>query len=98
MTEVGLIRGLVNTKLITLGGLIGYFCISLPCAIILGFKFELGVYGLWTGLIFGSVFMCIYYKVLISYYFDWDVLSEKAMERNKLVEEYSKQKEINKIE
>jgi MATE family multidrug resistance protein len=87
MTEVGIIRGLVNTKLITLGGMIGYFCISLPSAIILGFYFELGVYGFWCGLALGSTFMCIYYKLLITFHFNWEELSQKAMKRNQIVEQ-----------
>jgi MATE family multidrug resistance protein len=78
---VGIIRGLVQTKLTTIGGLIGYFCISLPLACIFAFKYELGVFGLWIGMIFGSFFMAIYYKWLLDHYFDWEKLKEEAAAR-----------------
>jgi MATE family multidrug resistance protein len=69
---MGIVRGLSHTKLISIGGFIGYFCIAIPTSAVLAFKFDLGLFGLWLGLIFGSIFMNIYNKWLCIIHLDWE--------------------------
>lgn len=79
--EAGLIRGLYHSKLITVGGFIGYFIVALPMSVICAFHLNMGVYGLWLGLIFGSMFLCLYYKWLLQLHIDWDETTRVAVER-----------------
>jgi MATE family multidrug resistance protein len=77
MVEVGIVRGLCHTKMITLGGFIGFFLISLPLSVVFCFHLNYGVYGLWLGLLFGSLFLCFYNKWLLNCYLDWDKITEE---------------------
>jgi MATE family multidrug resistance protein len=50
---IGVLRGLTDVKGPTIITFIAYWLISLPVAYILGFHFELGVDGVWIGLLIG---------------------------------------------
>lgn len=50
---IGILRGLTDVKIPTAITFIAYWLISLPIAYILGFIFELGVQGVWIGLLIG---------------------------------------------
>jgi MATE family multidrug resistance protein len=50
---IGILRGLTDVKAPTLITFIAYWIIGLPVGYILGFIFELGVQGVWIGLLIG---------------------------------------------
>jgi len=50
---IGILRGLTDVKMPTIITFISYWIISLPIGYILGFTFELGVQGVWIGLLIG---------------------------------------------
>ena len=50
---IGILRGLTDVKMPTIITFIAYWVISLPIGYILGFAFELGVQGVWIGLLIG---------------------------------------------
>ena len=50
---IGILRGLTDVKAPTLITFIAYWIIGLPIGYILGFSFELGVQGIWIGLLIG---------------------------------------------
>jgi len=50
---IGILRGLTDVKAPTLITFIAYWIIGLPVGYILGFTFELGVQGVWIGLLIG---------------------------------------------
>lgn len=50
---IGILRGLTDVKLPTIITFIAYWVISLPIGYVLGFRFELGVQGVWIGLLIG---------------------------------------------
>ena len=50
---IGILRGLTDVKIPTLITFVAYWVISLPIGYVLGFTFELGVQGVWVGLLIG---------------------------------------------
>jgi MATE family multidrug resistance protein len=50
---LGVLRGLEDVKIPGLISLLAYWVVALPLGYALGFKFGLGVYGVWTGLLVG---------------------------------------------
>ena len=50
---LGVLRGLEDVKVPSLISLLAYWVAALPMGYILGFKFGMGVYGVWTGLLVG---------------------------------------------
>ncbi|NWF88174.1 MAG: MATE family efflux transporter [Ignavibacteriaceae bacterium] len=50
---IGILRGLTDVKYPTIITFTAYWVISLPIGYILGFTFELGVQGIWIGLLIG---------------------------------------------
>ena len=50
---IGILRGLTDVKFPTMITFIAYWVISLPVGYLLGFTFELGVQGIWIGLLIG---------------------------------------------
>jgi hypothetical protein len=54
------------------------------------------VFGLWKGMIFGSLFMAVYYKWLLDHYFDWNKLIEEAAARHDKLKEESAKTELHK--
>jgi MATE family multidrug resistance protein len=58
-TGLGVLRGLSDVKIPTLLALISYWLIALPLAYVLGFRFNLGVYGIWFGLSAGLIFAAL---------------------------------------
>ena len=51
----GVLRGLGKTKHASIAGFISYWIISLPMEYLFAFHYDLGVLGLWIGMMFGSV-------------------------------------------
>ncbi|CAI0468278.1 unnamed protein product [Linum tenue] len=54
-----------------------YYVVGLPLGCILGFKFEQGVKGIWTGMI-GGTFMQMVILLWVTYRADWNIEVEKA--------------------
>jgi MATE family multidrug resistance protein len=50
---IGILRGLTDVKIPTAITFIAYWLVGLPVGYLLGFTFELGVQGVWYGLLFG---------------------------------------------
>ncbi|MFI5236665.1 MAG: MATE family efflux transporter [Ignavibacteriales bacterium] len=50
---IGILRGLTDVKIPTAITFIAYWIVGLPIGYILGFNFELGVQGVWIGLLLG---------------------------------------------
>ena len=56
---LGVLRGLEDVKVPGLISLVAYWVVALPMGYILGFKMGMGVYGVWTGLLFGLTIAAI---------------------------------------
>jgi MATE family multidrug resistance protein len=50
---IGILRGLTDVKIPTAITFIAYWIVGLPVGYLLGFNYELGVQGVWIGLLFG---------------------------------------------
>lgn len=50
---LGILRGLTDVKIPTLVTFLAYWVIAIPLGYVLGFWFDLGVYGIWYGLLIG---------------------------------------------
>jgi len=50
---IGILRGLTDVKIPTAITFIAYWIVGLPVGYLLGFTFEMGVQGVWIGLLFG---------------------------------------------
>ncbi|HSW55688.1 MAG TPA: MATE family efflux transporter [Ignavibacteriaceae bacterium] len=50
---IGILRGLTDVKIPTAITFIAYWIVGLPVGYLLGFNFEMGVQGVWIGLLFG---------------------------------------------
>ena len=59
VTALGILRGLSDVKIPTFIAMAAYWGIALPVAYYLGFKQNLGVYGIWFGLCAGLMFAAI---------------------------------------
>ncbi len=57
---LGVLRGLSDVKIPTVIALTAYWGIDLPVAYFLGFKQNMGVYGIWFGLTSGLVFAALF--------------------------------------
>ncbi|KAK7252416.1 hypothetical protein RIF29_36340 [Crotalaria pallida] len=55
-----------------------YYCIGMPLGYLLGFVFNLGVKGVWAGLIFGGTLIQTLILTAITIRCDWDKEAEKA--------------------
>jgi MATE family multidrug resistance protein len=56
---LGILRGLSDIRIPTFLALTAYWLVALPLAYILGFAFNLGIYGIWFGLSAGLIFSAI---------------------------------------
>lgn len=64
---IGALRGAADTKFAFVANVIGYWVIGLPIALLLGFKFGMGVVGFWWGFVAGLT--CV--AILVFLRFDW---------------------------
>ena len=60
VTALGILRGLSDVKIPTFIAMTAYWAIALPMAYFLGFKQNMGVYGIWFGLCAGLMFAAIF--------------------------------------
>lgn len=56
---LGVLRGLTDVKIPTIVTFISYWMVAMPLGYILGFIFDLGVYGVWYGLLSGLTLAAI---------------------------------------
>ncbi|HWY37651.1 MAG TPA: MATE family efflux transporter, partial [Bacteroidia bacterium] len=59
VTALGVLRGLSDVKIPAFVAMIAYWGMALPAAYLLGFKLNMGVYGIWFGLCLGLMFAAI---------------------------------------
>lgn len=64
---VGICRGLTDVKIPTLITFVAYWIISLPIGYLLGFQFDLGVEGVWVGLLIGLTCSAIMLTLRFNY-------------------------------
>ncbi|MCS7053642.1 MAG: MATE family efflux transporter [Ignavibacterium sp.] len=64
---VGICRGLTDVKIPTLITFVAYWIISLPIGYLLGFQFDLGVEGVWIGLLIGLTCSAIMLTLRFNY-------------------------------
>ncbi|XP_050207971.1 protein DETOXIFICATION 27-like [Mercurialis annua] len=55
-----------------------YYFIGVPLGFVMGWVFNLGVMGIWAGMIFGGTAVQTLILALITYYCDWEKEAEKA--------------------
>lgn len=55
----GVLRGAGDTKFAFYANIVGHWCIGLPVALLLGFRFGLGIVGLWWGLCVGLTVVAV---------------------------------------
>jgi MATE family multidrug resistance protein len=56
---IGILRGLKDTRTPMLMAVIAYWVIGMPTALLLGFAFGLGGWGIWLGLACGLAVACV---------------------------------------
>jgi len=49
----GLLRGMARPERAAMANLLGYYAVGLPLGYLLGFRFHLGLVGIWLGLVAG---------------------------------------------
>ena len=64
---IGVLRGLTDVKGPTIITFIAYWVISLPAGYLLGFTFDLGVNGIWIGLLIGLSVSAIFLTLRFNY-------------------------------
>lgn len=73
VTALGILRGLSDVKIPTFIAMAAYWGIALPVAYYLGFRQNMGVYGIWFGLCSGLMFAAVALSARFRY------LSQKAL-------------------
>lgn len=71
MIQAGAVRGLGMLELATWMVFFAFYFISLPAAYIFAFKLEMGMVGLWWGVVAGSVTEIILYFIFLRFICDW---------------------------
>ncbi|TAH29554.1 MAG: MATE family efflux transporter [Cytophagales bacterium] len=64
---LSILKGIEDVKIPTMITLIAYWVIGLPSGYILGFNFNLGVYGIWYGLSLGLTFSAVFLTIRFFY-------------------------------
>src|SRR5262249_23492032 len=50
---IGALRGAADTRFAFISNLIGYWIVGLPASLLLGFRWHMGIVGLWWGFVAG---------------------------------------------
>ncbi|CAG8505765.1 3321_t:CDS:2 [Funneliformis mosseae] len=84
----GILRGLGKQKIISIIYLSAYYIFALPIGLLLAFKFNLGLIGLWSGVTLASILMgCSIFAVVITTNWEWEVVECSRRIRSDLLEE-----------
>ena len=59
--QTGIIRGMGLKTYTIIGGCLSYFFVSSPLRWFIAFNLELGMEGLWYGMLFGFGCLCLFY-------------------------------------
>ena len=79
---IGFARGLGKFGLVTFSILITYYFVAIPLELLFAFYFDLGLIGLWIGLMCGLFLYSCYLQYLLSFKFDWYQIAREVKERN----------------
>jgi multidrug resistance protein, MATE family len=60
VVSIGLLRGLGDTRVPVVVGMIGFWCIGMPVSLALGFVLDFGAVGLWWGLVVGLFIVALF--------------------------------------
>lgn len=77
----GCLRGQGRQKLGSSLNLIAYYIITIPLALVLAFKLDLGMTGLWYGLGFGILLLAVS-EAWFVFHSDWTEIAESSIKRN----------------
>ena len=58
------------------------YCICLPMGYLFGIHYELGLMGLWLGMVIGLIILASGYIYLGFFRFDWQKIAEEAEQRS----------------
>ncbi|CAI2164149.1 16991_t:CDS:2 [Funneliformis geosporum] len=84
----GILRGLGKQKIISIIYLSAYYIFALPVGLLLAFKFNFGLIGLWSGVTLASILMGIgIFSVVITTNWEWEVEECRKRIRSDLLEE-----------
>jgi MATE family multidrug resistance protein len=77
----GILRGCGQVVVGAILNLIAYYIVSLPVGLLLGFKFKLGLLGLWSGMAIAELVVVAFFLFFI-FRMDWVRVSHEARERS----------------
>ncbi|KAJ8347656.1 hypothetical protein SKAU_G00262450 [Synaphobranchus kaupii] len=76
----GIVRGAGKQKIGALCNLVGYYFIGLPIGVSLMFPANLGIIGLWSGLVLCVFIQCVFFIILLVK-LDWKKATQEALYR-----------------
>ncbi|CDW85916.1 na+-driven multidrug efflux pump [Stylonychia lemnae] len=79
--QAGSIRALTKFNHAVVGGLVAFYVIACPLGCLFALYLKLGVPGIWFGQIIGLFLIAIYFQYLLSWGFDWDLITQQSYER-----------------
>ncbi|CDW88083.1 na+-driven multidrug efflux pump [Stylonychia lemnae] len=79
--QQGSIRALTKFNHAVAGGLVAFYVFACPIGTLLGIHFNLGVPGLWMGLVIGQTFVVSYFQYLLSWGFNWEKITQNCSDR-----------------
>ena len=80
--QQGLPKGLGHFNLANLSLLLSFYGLGVPWSLILAFKFDMGIWGLWTGMLCGLISVNTCFAFLSWRYYDWPKIIEECKDRS----------------
>ena len=80
MVQAGAVRGLGLLELATWMVLFSFYFIALPGAYIFSFPMNMGMVGLWWGVVAGAITEIVLYVIILRFVCDWRKLAVKISE------------------
>jgi len=77
----GALRGLGRQRLVLWLNILGFWIFAVPIGSILTFQFDLGVHGLWWGMVVGIYGACLIGIGILRFHVDWQSEAKKAIKR-----------------
>ena len=78
--NAGVVRGAGRQNVGAVTNFLSYWCLGMPLSGLLAFRFRLGIYGLWGGLLVATSVQALVLGAVVSR-FDWDAEAHKAAAR-----------------